>query len=103
MSGPPATAQHGDPARYRRGCRCTDCRIAHAEESARWKFEKRFGDKGPMGPKVRAEILVSLRTTKSVRDTAAALGLTHQAIYGACQAIPEFGDQVDELTRVVNK
>ena len=100
MPGPPATAEHGDPARYRRGCRCTDCRIAHAEESARWKFERRFGDGAPMGPAVRSRILTFLCETCSVIDTAKAFGLTHQSIYGACQAIPAFGEQVDELTRV---
>lgn len=100
MPGPTPTAQHGDDARYRRGCRCTDCRIAHAEESARWKFERRFGDGAPMGPQARSRILTSLRQTHSVIATAKALGLTHQSIYGACQAIPEFGEQVDELTRV---
>jgi hypothetical protein len=102
VPGPPATAQHGDTARYRSGCRCTDCRIAHAEESALWKFERRYGDGAPMGPAVRSRVLTSLRETKSVIATAKALGLTHQAIYGACKAIPEFGDQVDELTRARN-
>jgi hypothetical protein len=52
-----------------------------------------------MGPKVRSKILTSLRTTRSVIATAKALGLTHQAIYGACKAIPDFGDRVNELTR----
>lgn len=99
MPGPPATALHGDDARYRRGCRCTDCRIAHAEESARWKQERRYGDGAPMGPQVRSQILASLRATRSVVATAKELGLTHQAIYGACQAIPEFGEHVDELTQ----
>lgn len=102
MPGLPVTAQHGDPSRYRRGCRCTDCRIGHAEDTARWKHERLYGDGAPMGPKVRAQILASLRTTRSVIATAKTLGLTHQAIYGACKAIPEFGDQVDELTRAVD-
>lgn len=98
MPGPPATAQHGTDSRYRYGCRCSDCREAHADASARWKFEKRYGDGAPLGPKVRARILTSLRTTRSVPTTAKKLGLTHQAIYGAALAIPEFGDQVAELT-----
>lgn len=98
MPGPAPTAQHGDDARYRSGCRCTECRIAHAEESKRWKHELKYGDSGPMGPAVRDKILRLLATNRSVIATAKALDLTHQAIYGACQAIPEFGDQVDELT-----
>lgn len=99
MPGPPSTAQHGNDARYRRGCRCTDCRIAHAEVSAAWKFERRYGDGAPLGPSVRSRILASLRKTKSVPVTAKAMGLTHQAVYAACKAIPEFGDKVDELMR----
>jgi 1,6-anhydro-N-acetylmuramate kinase len=99
MPGPVPSAAHGTDSRYGSGCRCTDCRTAHAEASAAWKFERRFGDGAPMGPKVRSRILTSLRKTRSVIATAKALELTHQSIYGACAAIPEFGEQVDELTR----
>lgn len=99
MPGPTASAEHGTDTRYGYGCRCADCRIAHADVSREWKFQRRYGDGASMGPAVRSRVLTSLRTTRSVPDTAKALGLTHQAIYAACGAIPEFGDQVDELTR----
>lgn len=99
MPGPAPTAGHGDDARYRRGCRCTGCRIAHAVESTRWRHERRYGDGAPMGPEVRSRILTSLLTTRSVIVTAKAVGVTHQAIYAACVALPQFGEQVDELTR----
>jgi hypothetical protein len=99
-SGRPSTARHGDDSRYRAGCRCTDCRIAHSEESLRWKHEARYGPGAPFGPDVRAEILRLLKRNRSVITTAKALNLTHQSIYGACKALPEFGEQVDELTRV---
>lgn len=97
--GRPATAQHGDDARYRAGCRCTDCRIAHNEVSQEWKRERNFGPGGPMGPEVREKVLRVLKKNHSVIATAKELGITHQKIYGACKALPEFGDQVDELTR----
>jgi hypothetical protein len=99
MPGPAATAQHGDDARYRAGCRCTDCRIAHTEVSRRWKHEQRYGPGAPLGPEVRAKILQLLKKNRSVIATAKALDLTHQSIYGACKALPDFGEQVDELTR----
>lgn len=101
--GPTASAPHGSDSRYSYGCRCTDCRIAHAEESVRWKHERLYGDGAPMGSKVRAEILRLLATNRSVMATAKALGITHQKIYGACKALPEFGEQVDELTRARNE
>jgi transposase-like protein len=100
--GPPPTAEHGTDSRYRYGCRCTDCRIAHAEESARWKRERTFGPGAPMGPDVRREILRLLKTNRSVIATAKELGITHQKIYGACKALPEFGERVDELTRAAD-
>jgi len=97
--GRPATADHGSDSRYSYGCRCTDCREAHTVESERWKHERRYGSGGPLGPDVRTEILRLLKRNRSVMATAAALGFTHQAIYGACKALPDFAEQVDEATR----
>ncbi len=103
MPGPPPTAEHGDPARYHYGCRCTDCRAAHAEESKEWKHQLRYGRGAPMGPEVRAKIIRLLKQNRSVIATAQALGIPHQRIYGACQALPDFGAQVAELTAPIER
>lgn len=98
MPGPPPTAQHGSGSRYRYGCRCAECRAAHTEESAHWRYERDFGTGAPRGPEWRREVLRSLKTTGSVITTAKTLGVTHQAIYGAALAVPEFGEQLEKLT-----
>jgi hypothetical protein len=98
MPGPQQTAGHGTPTCYRRGCRQAECRAAHGEESQRLRREKQYGDGGPMGPKVRRDVLQSLKHTKSVMETAMALGLTPQAIYAAAKIVPEFGEEVFTLT-----
>jgi hypothetical protein len=37
----PSTAEHGTATRYRRGCRCIDCRVAKTESQKRWRNRKR--------------------------------------------------------------
>jgi hypothetical protein len=98
MPGPTPTAEHGTTSRYRYGCRCSECRDAHSEASLRLKRDHRYGEDGPMGPKVRKQILRALKRTRSVPRTAEQLGMTHQAIYGACVAVPDFAEQVRLLT-----
>lgn len=91
------TADHGD-SRYRSGCRCQACRDGHAVASHDWKWERRYGDGAPMGPKTRKQILSSLKRTGNVMATARELGLTHQSIYRAGSAVPGFGDLIAKLT-----
>lgn len=90
---------HGGPTAYRYGCRCTDCRRFHSEQSGEYKWMLRFGPEGPMGPEVRERILDALRRTGSVTKAAVEVGVKHQAIYGAARAVPGFGILVNELTR----
>lgn len=92
------TAPHGHDSRYRAGCRCAECRAAHAEESKTRRQEKTYGKGGPMGPEMRRRILTSLAKTGNVVATASKLGITWQSIHRAAKALPEFGERVDELT-----
>lgn len=94
-------AEHGTDSRYSygengEGCRCQPCREAHAEVCKRWKWERTYGDDGPMGPKVRKKILASLKVTGNVKATAEAVGVTYQAIYRAAKSVPGFGELVAE-------
>jgi len=92
------STDHGD-SRYRAGCRCAVCREDHAEVSRAWKWERVYGEGGPMGPKVRRKILTSLKRTGNVVETAREVDVTHQAIYRAAKAVPGFGDVLAELTQ----
>lgn len=96
--GRPQTAPHGTDSRYGNGCRCPDCREAHAEVSSQWRFEREFGEGAPRGPKWRRDVLRSLAKTRNVIETARELETTHQAIYAAARAVDEFGEQVTKLT-----
>jgi hypothetical protein len=51
-----------------------------------------------MSPAVRAEILQLLGEGHSVKAAAVAVGTTHQAVYGAAKALPEFGRAIERLT-----
>lgn len=97
MAGWNSTAPHGSPSRYRSGCRCSECRVAHNEDTTAFRDNRKYGPGGPRGPQWRKQVLESLAKTGSVIDTAKELGVSHQAIYGAAVAIAEFGEKVDQL------
>lgn len=101
-AGRPSTADHGSTSRYRAGCRCPLCRAAHAAEKQQYAVQRNYGVGSPMGPQVRRSVLRSLRAGLTVAQAAAENGVTHQMVYGACKAVPEFGEQVDELTRATD-
>lgn len=49
-SGPPRTAGHGSEARWRTGCRCGECRVAHLAAQAELKARRGaalWAEKGP--------------------------------------------------------
>jgi hypothetical protein len=83
---------------YRLGCRCADCRKGKADDTRARRHEALYGDGGPMGPKVRKGLLAALRRGESVVTAATALGISHQQVYAAARAVPEFGAKIDELT-----
>jgi hypothetical protein len=97
-AGRPRTAGHGTDSRYGAGCRCGPCRAAHAEASTAYKRDQRYGPGGASGPEVRARILALLEAGRTVAQAACELGITHQQIYGAAQALPDFGARIAELT-----
>lgn len=90
---------HGTATGYRYGCRCDACRTYHSQESQERRWMVTFGPGGPMGPQVRGRILLSLERTGNVKATADEVGVTHQAIYGACAAVPGFGTLVRDLIK----
>lgn len=98
-AGRPSSAEHPSATHYRNGCRCVGCRTAHADAKAQRTLETRYGADGPMGPEVRRDVVKRLRSGLTVAQAAAELNVSHQLIYAACKAIPEFSEQVDELTR----
>ena len=82
-------SEHGTDTRYRSGCRCEPCRNDHARVSAEWRWQRTYSEGGPMGPKVRKQVLTSLKKTRNVVATAAEVGVTPQAIYRAAKDVPE--------------
>jgi len=90
---------HGTATGWRYGCRCDDCRQQHSRDSQERRWMAVYGPGGRMGPKVRERILGSLEQTGNVKATADEVGVTHQAIYRACSAVPGFGTLVRKLIK----
>lgn len=84
---------------YRAGCPCSVCRSSRAKEAAGRRADERYGRDGPVNATVRRRVLQLVRRGHSVPAAAAAVGLTHQAIYGAARALPRFGSDLDAALR----
>jgi len=91
---------HGTAAGYRyHRCRCPDCREYHRAEMAALRHAKLYGDGGPMSPAVRGRILDAVVGGASVLAAAAAVGVSHQRVYAAARALPDFGVDLNAATR----
>ncbi len=83
---------------YRRGCRCSACREAKADETRQRRHQRLYGQDGVFGPAVQRQIIRLVMRGASVMDAAAEAGVTHQRVYRAAQELPEFGRQLNEAT-----
>jgi hypothetical protein len=86
--------EHG-VAGYRAGCPCSVCRSSRAEAAAAKRHTERYGPTGPLNATVRRRVLQLVRSGHTVQVAAERVGVSHQAIYGAARALPQFGSQLD--------
>ena len=93
-------AEHGTTSRYRHGCRCWECRQVHTDDTIEWRRGRLYGPDGPVSPTVRARIIAAVRHGATVGQAATGVGLSHQRVYAAVRALPEFGAELAAAERV---
>lgn len=89
----PRTADHGTPARWRTGCRCSDCLAAHNAES---RDLRRHAADRALPPAARRRILAAVRRGRSMTQAADAAGVTAQAIWGRARVDAGWRDQLNQ-------
>lgn len=83
---------HGSPERYRAGCDCDACRLAHDEESKNLRRERSLARIGPY----RDQIIEILSSGGAYADVEQETGLTPQAINGVARFDEEWRKRVDD-------
>lgn len=90
--GPPPTAQHGTPSRWRKGCRCDQCSRAHLDDQATYIHDTAMRRWIPLGPALCA----LLESGYIYRDALIQVGVTAQAVTAHRRRDPQFSARLDQ-------
>lgn len=86
---------HGTASRWRVGCRCDLCRVAHSEDTTERRRVKRLALLAPH----RSTILRRLAAGNTLDDACRGTNLTPHAIYGFARLSPEWRAEMDAAQR----